>query len=160
MAASPIRTMTPTDLDEAAALAGLTLPAAWTRHTLLGCLRSGCISRVLRPAGRLGAFGILSPAAAEMRLLLLCTDPALQGTGLGRRLLADLVGAARAAGAERLLLTVQASNHPAVRLYRGAGFRCVGPAETGRTADGDLLSFRLDLFPGGDAAHFTDPGGE
>lgn len=54
-------------------------------------------------------------------LLRIGVDPARQGRGLARVLLGAAVDHARAAGADRLLLEVAASNEPALALYRGAG---------------------------------------
>jgi len=53
------------------------------------------------------------------------TDPALRRRGLAAAVMAALVGWARAAGAERLALQVEAGNVPALALYRKAGFRRV-----------------------------------
>lgn len=48
--------------------------------------------------------------------------PAVQGQGLGRRLVADLVGAAAEGGATEVLLEVRDDNGVAQRLYRSFGF--------------------------------------
>ena len=61
--------------------------------------------------------------------------PRARGTGLGRRLLAELVDRARAAGAERLVLEVRADNVAARGLYDSAGF--------------GLLQTRRGYYPGG-----------
>jgi len=46
--------------------------------------------------------------------------------GVGARLLAAVEDAARSRGADRMLLEVADDNDPALRLYRGAGYREVG----------------------------------
>ncbi|HEY3009375.1 MAG TPA: N-acetyltransferase [Micromonosporaceae bacterium] len=49
-----------------------------------------------------------------------------QGAGLGRRLVAELIESARAAGVEVLTLDARGDNEGALRLYRGLGFREYG----------------------------------
>ncbi|SOD61934.1 ribosomal-protein-alanine N-acetyltransferase [Streptomyces zhaozhouensis] len=49
-----------------------------------------------------------------------------QGTGLGGRLLARMLGAAGAFGCAAVMLEVRVDNEPAKRLYRRFGFRQVG----------------------------------
>ena len=48
--------------------------------------------------------------------------PAVQGRGVGRVLLAELVTRAATAGAASLLLEVRADNEPAIALYSSVGF--------------------------------------
>ncbi|HNV13016.1 MAG TPA: GNAT family N-acetyltransferase, partial [Dermatophilaceae bacterium] len=52
-------------------------------------------------------------------------DTAYRGTGLGDRLLGDLLGRASAAGAQSVLLEVRADNAPALGLYGRHGFEQV-----------------------------------
>ncbi|MFB6352997.1 MAG: N-acetyltransferase family protein [Halobacteriales archaeon] len=62
-----------------------------------------------------------------------------QGAGIGTRLIRALLGAGAAAGVERVWLTVERWNRPAVKLYEGVGF------ETTSTASFDLeMTLRLD----------------
>jgi ribosomal protein S18 acetylase RimI-like enzyme len=75
-------------------------------------------------------------------------DPDCQGRGVGRRLMAELIAAARAAGIEVLTLDLRADNLRAAALYESAGFR-----QYGRLADfvavgerrWDKLFYALDL---------------
>jgi ribosomal protein S18 acetylase RimI-like enzyme len=59
---------------------------------------------------RVGAMGVASDA---------------RGTGMGRRIMDDVVRDARGRGDRRLVLEVFAQNAPAVRLYESVGFRTV-----------------------------------
>ncbi|HIZ97890.1 MAG TPA: ribosomal protein S18-alanine N-acetyltransferase [Candidatus Janibacter merdipullorum] len=61
--------------------------------------------------------------------------PRARRTGLGRRLLEELVARSVAAGADRLLLEVRADNDAARGLYAARGF--------------DLLQTRRGYYPGG-----------
>ena len=58
----------------------------------------------------------------EMELLALATLPEARRQGVARRLLAELVAAARAAGGRRVTLEVARSNAAARTLYESAGF--------------------------------------
>jgi ribosomal-protein-alanine N-acetyltransferase len=58
-------------------------------------------------------------------LMTLATTSAARGTGLGRRLLDDLVGRAGSRGARALMLEVRADNEPAKRLYESSGFEVI-----------------------------------
>lgn len=51
---------------------------------------------------------------------------AYQGSGIGTALLRTVLGVAREAGVERVWLTVERWNTPAVRLYEKVGFERVG----------------------------------
>jgi len=75
-------------------------------------------------------------------------SPARQGHGLGRRLMATLIGAARAARVEVLTLDLRADNERAAALYESLGFRRYGRLP-GFVAVGDRrydkLFYALDL---------------
>ena len=60
-------------------------------------------------------------------LSLLAVAPGAQGHGAGRSLLRAAVAEAARAGHDRCLLHALDDNEPALRLYRSAGFRAVGP---------------------------------
>lgn len=60
----------------------------------------------------------------ELQLLAIATLAEARRRGVGRRLLDELVGAARAAGGVRVTLEVARSNTAAQALYESAGFRC------------------------------------
>ncbi|HBO54170.1 MAG TPA: ribosomal-protein-alanine N-acetyltransferase RimI [Janibacter terrae] len=78
-------------------------------------------------------------------LMTIATLPRARGTGLGRRLLEELVERSRAAGAERLLLEVRADNAAARGLYAARGFELL-QTRRGYYAGGvDALVLALDL---------------
>lgn len=94
------------------------------------------------------------PEEAGMRML--AVDPAVQGRGVGARLIAACVDRAVAAGKARLLLHTTAPMTVAHRLYQRAGFR----RDPGRdeVLEGGLLllAYVIDL---GDRVAATRPGG-
>jgi phosphinothricin acetyltransferase len=53
-------------------------------------------------------------------------EPASQGRGIGRALLADLVERGRAAGLHALLARITTESQPSIRLHRALGFEPVG----------------------------------
>ncbi len=64
--------------------------------------------------------------AHVLQIVGLAVDPALQGTGIGRRLLDASISEAGRRGARRLTLRVFAGNAPARALYESCGFTLEG----------------------------------
>src|SRR6266850_2275335 len=62
--------------------------------------------------------------------------PEYRGRGLGRRLVAQTIGAARQAGIERVELEVFASNERAIAFYQAVGFVIEGVKRRARKLDG------------------------
>ncbi len=75
----------------------------------------GCVALLLRQPG-------------EYEVGKMAVTAALQGTGLGRRLMNHIIEQARVLGADRLYLETNDTLLPAVTLYRSVGFQDV-PAE-------------------------------
>lgn len=71
-------------------------------------------------------FILMRNAADETEVITIAVDPACRGLGLGRRLLAAGLAAARAQGARQAFLEVAVDNHAALALYRRAGFAEIG----------------------------------
>ena len=63
--------------------------------------------------------------------------PDYRGKGIGMRLLRAAIDEARAAGFERIELTVYGRNAPAAALYRKAGFAHEGTRVRGKKLDGE-----------------------
>jgi ribosomal-protein-alanine N-acetyltransferase len=61
-----------------------------------------------------------------VHLVRIAVDPALQGRGMGIRLLAEVIDFARGVGADVVTLNTQSYNLHAQRLYRWFGFRPTG----------------------------------
>lgn len=71
-------------------------------------------------------FGTVQLAGDEAEILDLAVALAERRTGIGQRLVEELVATARLRAAARLLLEVRRSNALAIRLYERAGFVQVG----------------------------------
>jgi GNAT superfamily N-acetyltransferase len=69
--------------------------------------------------GEAGAPATEDPEAYELAIFVLA---AYQGAGIGTHLIEGLLGAGQAAGVERVWLTVERWNHPAVAVYKKVGF--------------------------------------
>lgn len=95
-------------------------------------------------AGTAGYAG-LDHAGDVSDVMTIAVAPRARRTGLGRRLLEELVSRARVAGAERLLLEVRADNVAARGLYAARGFAEL-QTRRGYYPDGaDALVLALDL---------------
>lgn len=70
--------------------------------------------------------GMLVPDQDEASELAIFVLQAYQNAGIGSRLIRCLLGAGRAAGLERVWLTVERWNGAAISLYKDVGFETVG----------------------------------
>ncbi|MDV3238648.1 MAG: ribosomal protein S18-alanine N-acetyltransferase [Gammaproteobacteria bacterium] len=147
-AGGKFRPMSEADLPEIMEIERRAYPYPWTIGILRDCLRVGYNCWLYEQNGVIQAYGVMSVAAGEAHVLNLCVRPESQGSGLGRRMLTQLIALARRHGADTLLLEVRPSNLAALHLYRKMGFNEVGsrknyyPAEHGRE---DALIFALSL---------------
>ena len=109
----------------------------WTRGVFSGCLKAGDECWVAERDDVMIGHAVLSIAAKEAHLLNVCVRRDQQGQGLGRQMVAFMLGCARDRGAGMVYLEVRASNRVASDLYLSLGFREVGrrkeyyPAELG-----------------------------
>jgi len=95
-----------------------------------------------RPLGYALAWWVVD----ELQLLGLATVPAARRRGVARRLLSELVTAARAAGARRVTLEVARGNTAARALYASAGFVEFNVRKAYYRATGDdALELELEL---------------
>ena len=120
-----VRPLLPADLYALLALDAATNPHPWTaaqwqdslaQHLCLGLEDHGALSGL--------AVAMLLPDEAE--LLLIAVDPAQQGHGLGRELLAALRTELAAGKRQKLFLEVRASNLRAQQFYATAGLSEIG----------------------------------
>lgn len=122
-----------------AALAAEVADYPWRAAQFADSLAAGHQLLGLQAAdGTLLGFAVWSQVLDDAELLDIGVAPACRRQGLGQRLLDAVMAAARAQGAQRLLLEVRAGNLAAQALYQRAGFRLSGrrkgyyPAADGR----------------------------
>ena len=99
---------------------------AWNRAQCLGILGlPGVWMSLARIDGEAAGFALGRIVLDDAELLLIAVKPLARGKGIGKRLLDDMIRAARARGAARLHLEVRDGN-PALGLYSQTGFEPIG----------------------------------
>lgn len=92
---------------------------------LIGRIAAPCVFGAALVEGGVASVALAVASDGWAQISAVRTEPALRRRGLAAAVMAALVAWARAAGAERLALQVEAGNAPALALYRRAGFRRV-----------------------------------
>jgi GNAT superfamily N-acetyltransferase len=91
--------------------------------------RGGGVWLVELDGGLEGCLGLTDERDGTGRVRWFVFAPSLRGSGLGRRLLGELLARARAAGMQRLELETFSDLKVAAHLYCGAGFEVVSAVE-------------------------------
>jgi GNAT superfamily N-acetyltransferase len=97
--------------------------------------------------GRAAGYLSLSPAPAPEAMWItdLVIDPAFRRQGLGRRLLSEAIGWARARGQGRLFFEMQSKNYGAIQLAQKLGFVFSGYSDFFYPNEDISLFFSFDL---------------
>jgi ribosomal-protein-alanine N-acetyltransferase len=133
-----LRRMTRQDLAQIVKIEARAYDYPWSKDIFKDCLRVGYSCWVFDAAGTVQAYAIMSLVAGECHIMNLSVDPAVQGQGIGRAVLRQLIEVARHCSVDTMLLEVRPSNANALRLYRSEGFNEIGtrrayyPAPHGR----------------------------
>jgi ribosomal-protein-alanine N-acetyltransferase len=120
------RPMTEADLPAVMAIERACYEFPWTAGIFRDCIHAGYYCCLLVQDEAIAGYGVMAVAAGEAHVLNLCVRQSLQGQGLGRIQLEHLIDTARAAGGQRMLLEVRASNQTAITLYQRLGFVEIG----------------------------------
>ncbi len=110
----------------------------WTEGIFHDCMRYGYSSWITEIDRDIVGYAVMSLAVQECHILNICVDSKLQGQGIGRRLLLELLSIAQVRGADTAFLEVRPSNAHALSLYFSEGFNEIGnrrdyyPAKFGR----------------------------
>ena len=132
------RAMTPADLEAVAALTHRADPFGWTLRNFSDAHASGNTLTVLTVDGVTAGIAAVMHVLDESELLEIAVQPAMQGRGYGKALLAQAIALARRNGAVRMFLEVRESNARARKMYTSFGFEETGrrrnyyPTENGR----------------------------
>ena len=98
--------------------------APWTREMFASELDAGHYYLVHRDEdGIVDGYAGLALLGSEAEVHNIAVRPGAQGSGIGRRLLRQLLSVA---GTRRVLLEVRTDNVPAIALYESEGFSVVG----------------------------------
>jgi ribosomal-protein-alanine N-acetyltransferase len=138
------------DIEEVAFIENDAYPYPWSRGNFLDSLASRYDAWVARDAdGRLAGYFLLMHAVDDLHLLNITVRPDLQGQGIGRRLLDQVLARAASVGIGSVLLEVRPSNLHALNVYRHVGFREIGVRKNYYPASGqsreDAIVMRLTL---------------
>lgn len=132
------RAMTPADLEAVADLTRRADPFGWTLRNFSDAHASGNTLTVLTVNGVTSGIAAVMHVLDESELLEIAVQPAMQGRGYGKALLAQAIALARRNGAVRMFLEVRESNARARKMYTSFGFEETGrrknyyPTEDGR----------------------------
>lgn len=132
------RAMTPADLEAVADLTHRVDPFGWTLRNFSDSHASGNTLTVLTVDGVTSGIAAVMHVLDESELLEIAVQPAMQGRGYGKALLAQAIALARRNGAVRMFLEVRESNARARKMYTSFGFEETGrrknyyPTENGR----------------------------
>lgn len=143
-----LRDMTLADVDAVLNIEQQVHRHPWTRGMFDDSLANGYICKIFEVANEMVGYAVLMPAPDEVHLLDISIAGAYQRTGLGVKLLGDILALARGLKFERVILEVRRSNLAANALYRKAGFSEIGlrrgyyPAENGRE-DAIVMEYKL-----------------
>lgn len=142
------RAMTPADLEAVADLTRRADPFGWTLRNFSDAHASGNTLTVLTVDGVTSGIAAVMHVLDESELLEIAVQPAMQGRGYGKALLAQAIALARRNGAVRMFLEVRESNARARKMYTSFGFEETGrrknyyPTEDGRE-DAILMTAQL-----------------
>lgn len=121
--AAPLRPLGAADLREVLAIEQRAYSHPWTQGNFIDALAAGQEGRVLRAAdGTLAGYFIALAGVDELHLLNITVAPGLQGQGLGRRLLREVLALAHSLALAQVWLEVRAGNRRAIGLYERFGF--------------------------------------
>lgn len=134
--------------DVVAALHAACFPSeSWDRVAIAGLLGDSAVDGLLLcgPGDDPVGFVLLRTAADEAEILTIGIRPDVRGRGHGRRLIVAARETAVRRGASRLFLEVSECNHPALSMYRWAGFEPVGRRRHYYGVGVDALVLRLTI---------------
>ena len=144
------RDLTEADLDRVVELERELFGAgSWSRQTYADELRAPGRHYVAAVNGQGDLVGYGGVAVgADSEVMTVGVADGWRRTGIGARLLAELLAHARAARSRRVFLEVRAGDRGAQRLYQRAGFRRVAVRRGYYQPEGaDAVTMRLDLRP-------------
>lgn len=99
----------------------------WSRQSFLNEIgRENGSFLVAEDKGRVLGFAGMWQVVDEAHIITVAVDPNRRRSGIGRKLIIELLLRARADGASCSTLEVRANNEVAIKLYESLGFKSVG----------------------------------
>lgn len=133
--------LTVQDVDAVVPLEQACFSLPWSTEQFFAAFEQGHFAAFGLRDGQGALLGYVSfyHALDELEILNIAVAPHCRRQGKGRELLALALQVAKKMGIERAVLEVRVHNGPALRLYEGLGFACVGRrpkyyADTGEDA--------------------------
>lgn len=120
------RKMAEGDLPAAAGLERRLFSRPWSEQSLSQALRQHTLFVAAVEKDVLVGYCGMYCAFEEGEITNVAVDPAWQGQGIGRRMMAYFLQQAREQGILRITLEVRVSNQRAIRLYTSLGFQNCG----------------------------------
>jgi ribosomal-protein-alanine N-acetyltransferase len=121
-----IRWMIRRDLAEVQAIENESFEFAWQEDDFLRCLRQrNCIGMVAECEGRVVGYMLYELHKTRLHVLNFAVSSAVRRRGVGRQMVAKLVGKLSPERRTRVALEVRETNLPAQVFFRSCGFRAV-----------------------------------
>lgn len=141
-----IRPMAVDDLPMVVQMESSHQPKPWTVGVFESELAAeGRVYLVADNGNRTVGFGGVMIVDDEAHVTNLFVDPEYRSSGIGRWLMADLIGSAIEAGARHLTLEVRSNNRAAIRLYSKLGLAPVGIRPKYYDDDDALIMWAHDI---------------
>ena len=136
------------DVPMLSALVVAAMPAPWTEAIFLDCFKSNYHGWVTEQAGKLCGFVVVLEQMAELHIMNICIEPAMQRQGLARALLRHVIAFAKSKHITAIWLEFRQQNVAAKQLYQTVGFTLVHRRKgyyPGDNAREDALVYKLML---------------
>jgi [ribosomal protein S18]-alanine N-acetyltransferase len=141
-----IRWMIRRDMPEVLDIETESFEFPWSEEEFLRCLRQrNCIGMVADQDDKVVGFMIYELHKTRLHVLNFAVNPAARRSGIGRRMVAKLVGKLSQQRRTRIMLEVRETNLAAQLFFRSQGFRAVNVLRDfyeDTTEDAYLMQFR------------------
>lgn len=118
-----IRKMTPQDLDQVMIIEREAFALPWSKESYLSELKNSFANYLICDwEGDMAGYGGIWVVFEEAHITNIAIGKDYRGSGLGRSLMLELEGMARAKQANRILLEVRPSNQAARQMYKHLGY--------------------------------------
>lgn len=121
-----IRPMEPADTEAVSLLERQIFTQPWSRQGFLYALEGENLFFVVQKESKIVAYCGMYCAADEGEIVNVAVKEDCRQEGIGRKMLSELLAAAKDAGIQTIVLEVRTSNQAAIHLYETLGFTICG----------------------------------